>query len=175
MKYTHLGAGSGRQIRQAPKIRTQTRLRLAGFTLVELVIAVAIVAVIGVIAVPAYQDYVDRANMAQSGVDITDISSHLERFFIDKNRYPGSLSEIGMDGLRDPWGNPYRYLAILGGGFRVQTRVRKDNNLVPINSDFDLYSMGKDGRSSIPLTAPNSLDDIVRANNGRYVGSAKDY
>jgi general secretion pathway protein G len=113
--------------------------------------------------------------MAQAGVDIAEISSHLERYFIDKNRYPGSLAELGMDGLRDPWGNSYRYLAILGGGFRVQTRVRKDNNLVPINSDFDLYSMGKDGRSSVPLTAPNSLDDVIRANNGRYIGAAKDY
>jgi general secretion pathway protein G len=46
---------------------------------------------------------------------------------------------------------------------------------VPINTDFDLYSMGPDGRSAPPLTASDSRDDIVRANNGRFVGIAADY
>ncbi len=46
---------------------------------------------------------------------------------------------------------------------------------MPINSDFDLYSMGKDGRSVGPLTARHSRDDIVRASNGRFVGLAEDY
>jgi general secretion pathway protein G len=46
---------------------------------------------------------------------------------------------------------------------------------VPINSDFDLYSVGKDGQSQDPLTAPVSRDDIVRANNGRFVGLASTY
>jgi general secretion pathway protein G len=46
---------------------------------------------------------------------------------------------------------------------------------VPINSDFDLYSMGEDGKSSPPLTAKSSRDDIVRANNGAYYGYGRDY
>jgi hypothetical protein len=35
--------------------------------------------------------------------------------------------------------------------------------LHPINSDFDLYSKGKDGDSAAPLTASRSQDDIIRA------------
>lgn len=54
-------------------------------------------------------------------------------------------------------------------------KVRKDHNLVPLNTDYDLYSMGEDGASVSPLTAKASRDDIVRANNGRYVGLASDY
>ena len=53
--------------------------------------------------------------------------------------------------------------------------VRKDKNLVPINTDFDLYSLGKDGLSAGPLTAKDSRDDIVRANNGAFIGRAEDY
>ena len=53
--------------------------------------------------------------------------------------------------------------------------ARKDHSLVPINTDFDLYSMGPDGRSSPPLTAKASRDDIVRANDGAFVGVAADY
>ena len=36
----------------------------------------------------------------------------------------------------------------------------------PINSKFDLYSMGKDGVSQTQLTNKDSLDDIVWANDG---------
>jgi general secretion pathway protein G len=54
-------------------------------------------------------------------------------------------------------------------------QVRKDKNLVPINADFDLYSMGKDGASVPPLTAQASRDDIVRGSNGRFVGLGSDF
>ncbi len=33
----------------------------------------------------------------------------------------------------------------------------------------------RDGQSSSPLNAAASRDDIVRANNGAYVGAAEDY
>ena len=46
---------------------------------------------------------------------------------------------------------------------------------MPINSQWDLYSTGKDGGSFPPLTAKPSLDDIVVANDGGYVGLAKNY
>jgi general secretion pathway protein G len=54
-------------------------------------------------------------------------------------------------------------------------QMRKDRNLVPINTDFDLYSMGKDGETVMPLTTPKSQDDIVRASNGAFVGLGSDY
>lgn len=50
--------------------------------------------------------------------------------------------------------------------------VRKDRNLVPINSDFDLYSVGRDGESVGALTAKKSHDDVIRANDGSFVGLA---
>ena len=53
--------------------------------------------------------------------------------------------------------------------------ARKDRFLVPINSDFDLYSMGKDGQSVSPLTAQKSHDDIIRANDGGYYGLASNF
>jgi general secretion pathway protein G len=53
--------------------------------------------------------------------------------------------------------------------------MRKDRFLVPINSDYDLYSMGKDGKSSSPLTSKNGRDDIIRANDGAFIGLASDY
>jgi len=44
-----------------------------------------------------------------------------------------------------------------------------------LNSDFDLYSMGADEATKKPLTPPVSWDDIVRANNGEYIGLGSKY
>jgi general secretion pathway protein G len=52
---------------------------------------------------------------------------------------------------------------------------RKDLALVPINTDFDLYSKGRDGATQPPLTAASSRDDIVRANDGQFIGLASGY
>ncbi len=105
---------------------------------------------------------------------IKQISNEITIFRLTNRRYPASLQEIGMDGKLDPWGRPYQYLLIAGTkdkkGFQ-----RKDKNLVPLNSDYDLYSLGRDGGSSPPITALNSHDDIVRANNGGFVGLATNY
>jgi general secretion pathway protein G len=54
-------------------------------------------------------------------------------------------------------------------------KPRKDHQLHPINCDYDLYSMGKDGKTTAPLTAKISQDDIIRANNGGYVGLVSNY
>ena len=46
---------------------------------------------------------------------------------------------------------------------------------MPLNSTYDLYSKGKDGASAGPLTAQSSGDDIIRANDGGYIGLASGY
>jgi general secretion pathway protein G len=35
--------------------------------------------------------------------------------------------------------------------------------------------MGPDGETAIPLTAKKSQDDIIRANDGNYIGLASRY
>ena len=56
-----------------------------------------------------------------------------------------------------------------------QPKPRKDRFLVPINSDYDLFSMGKDGESVAPLTAKASRDDVVRASDGAFIGLASNF
>jgi general secretion pathway protein G len=83
--------------------------------------------------------------------------------------------EIGRDDAVDPWGNEFRYLLIEGMPPNIRGQARKDRNLVPINVDYDLYSVGRDGSSSKPLVAKASLDDVVRADSGGWVGLAENY
>ena len=39
----------------------------------------------------------------------------------------------------------------------------------------DLYSMGADGQTAKQVNAKVSLDDIIRANNGSFVGLGADF
>jgi general secretion pathway protein G len=144
-----------------------------GVTLFELVLVVAILGILAAIAVPGYQRHMDQVKIVQAKTDIVAIESALERYFADHSAYPDTLAQAGMGGALDPWGNPYQYLNI--ATTKGKGQVRKDRNLVPLNSDYDLYSMGKDGKSQSPLTAKASRDDIIRANNGNFVGLAADY
>lgn len=139
----------------------------------ELAIVVVILGVLAALAVPNFSRVRERAMVARTIGDLRAIGLDLTDYRLDRGgALPASLADIGRDGFRDPWGNPYRYLVVEGSN---RGALRKDRFLVPINSDFDLYSMGPDGVSQPPLTAAASRDDIIRANDGGYVGVAEGY
>lgn len=144
-----------------------------GFTAVELLLVVTIIGVLATMAVNGFQGYRDRMRMFQAVTDIASIGAAVKHYRNDLGRHPPDLATIGKGGILDPWGKAYQYVShddASGNG-----AFRKDKNIVPINSDFDLWSNGKDGESQGPLTAKASRDDIVRANDGAFVGLASDY
>ena len=147
----------------------------SGFTTIELVIALAVVATLAAIAIPSYRDYQYKALVAQAKADIKDLDVLINRYYGDNMGFPETLADIGKSGMLDPWKKPYRYLRLSPLAVGMNGQVRKDKNLVPINADFDLYSMGRDGVSVAPLTASSSRDDIVRGSNGRFVGLASEF
>ena len=176
MEYFHTGQAVTHKTRQGRATGESifSVKQLNGFTLVEFCITAAIVAILAMLAVPAYQNFIDDANENKAIADISTISQAVERYRVIHNEaLPSNLADLAMDTMTDPWGNPYQYYNI--GAAKGNGKLRKDQNLVPINSDFDLYSMGKDGESRPPLTAEPSHDDIVRANDGGYVGIATGY
>jgi general secretion pathway protein G len=155
--------------------RMKRRVFCGGFTLIEVVLVVAIIGILSAIALPSYGAYREKQKIMACKRDIKVIDVVLKNYSIDNNGYPGTLEDVGLGGMKDPWGNPYQYLNIADSGTKKPGAARKDHFLVPINTDFDLYSMGPDGKSAPPLTAMASRDDIVRANDGRYIGPASEY
>lgn len=151
-------------------VRWCSTRRLIGSTLIEITLSLAILGILAAVAIPLYGGYLDKARIETAISDIKGCSSALTSSYADNSFYPDSLAEVGCATYSDPWGNPYQYLNIQTA--KNKGKMRKDRFLVPINSDFDLYSMGKDGQSVPPLTAKASRDDIIRANDGAYVGPA---
>lgn len=147
----------------------------SGYTIIELAVAITIMLLVVGIAVPSYQNHHDKALVAQATSDIKSLDVLITQYYADNTSFPDSLADVGKAGMLDPWKNPYQYLRLSPLGPGAAGQRRKDKNLVPINSEFDLYSMGKDGNSVPPLTGASSRDDIVRANDGRFVGPASDY
>ena len=146
-----------------------------GFTLIEIMIVVAIIGTVSAIAVPNYLKYREKGKLALALSDIRIIEKTISIYAIDTGGLPDSFNDLSISNNIDPWGNPYQYLRIDGGDVKGKGKMRKDHFMVPVNTDYDLYSMGKDGKSQSPFTAKASQDDVVRANNGGFVGLVSEY
>lgn len=140
-----------------------------GYTLLELLFAVAIVAVLALAATSAYTKVMDRAKNRAAIGDIAELEVAIERYRSTHFSLPDTLPAPGLD----PWGIPYIYTKL--EGVNGKGSARKDHKLNPLNSDFDLFSAGKNGTYKSQISNKDSLDDIIRARNGAYIGLAADY
>ncbi|MCI0508349.1 MAG: prepilin-type N-terminal cleavage/methylation domain-containing protein [Gammaproteobacteria bacterium] len=145
-----------------------------GFSIYELMIAVTVLTILIAIAIPALRTYQNERDFNQARTDILEIQGVIDKFYVINNRFPNSLNEVNLHTRRDPWGNSYYYTNIATGGGNGGG-IRKDNKLQPVNSDYDLFSAGKDGETVANFGNSKSFDDIVRCNNGSYIGLAIDY
>jgi general secretion pathway protein G len=137
----------------------------------ELAVLAAAVSIGASFAIPAFNGYVERGRVARAVSDIGTLSLQLYSYQQRADTLPASLVEAGLRG-DDPWGRPYVYLRASDAS---RARLRKDKRLAPLNTDFDLYSLGPDGESALALPAAQSRDDIVRAADGAFIGVAVNY
>ncbi len=121
----------------------------SGFTLIEVIVVLVILGILASIVVPKVVSRTDQAQIVKAKQDIRAIESALQMYRVDNFNYPStdqglvSLSEKPTSGQeaknwqaggyikkvpKDPWGNDYQYLS------------------PGENGDFDLYSLGSDGR-----------------------------
>jgi general secretion pathway protein G len=147
-----------------------------GFTIVELLAVCVIIGALVGFAIPKFKSVYLKAQNARAIGDIRAIEIDLMAIEAAGQPLPASLAAIGRDQLLDPWGHPYVYFPFdTTQHGNSQPGARRDRFLVPINSTFDLYSMGPDGSSVLALTASASKDDIIRANDGGYIGLASKF
>lgn len=121
----------------------------AGFTLIEVLVVVVILGILAAVVVPRIMDQPDKAAVVRAKQDVQALVTALNLYKLDNFSYPST--QQGLEALvqrpagtppapnwkdggyldrlpRDPWGNPYQYLAPGRQG------------------EFDVYSLGKDGQ-----------------------------
>lgn len=120
----------------------------SGFTLIEIMVVVVILAILAALIVPKVMSRPDEARVIAARQDVSSILQALKLYRLDNLRYP--TTEQGLAALvarpsvapvpsnwkaggylerlpKDPWGNPYQYLA---PGLR---------------GEIDVFSFGADG------------------------------
>lgn len=146
---------------------------MSGLTIIELMLVLGMIGVLAAIAIPIYDSYRERVKQTIAIQDIKILQGLIRDHEAGKGSWPVSLADVGNGDKLDPWGRPYFYLDLTS--INGKGKARKDRKFNPLNSDFDLYSLGKDGASKQQLTNKESLDDVVRANDGAFVGLASNY
>ena len=124
--------------------------RIAGFTLIEVMVVIVILGVLAALVVPRVLSRPDEARVVAAKQDIAVISQALKLYRLDNQRYP--TAEQGLNALvakpelqpvpanwkpggylerlpRDPWGNAYVYVN------------------PGLHGDIDVLSMGADGKT----------------------------
>lgn len=156
-----------------------------GFTLFELVVVLAIFAALTFIGMRAYSHFIDKARNTRAIAEIRVLEKEILEFWNANDRLPNTLGELGRASMLDPWKTPYQYInfdVTAEGEDLRRTKGKKgkgkgkgSGKSATLNSDFDLFSMGKDKMSAPDLNDDGSLDDIVRADDGSYTGLAAEY
>lgn len=83
----------------ARKLLTNKRVK-QGFSLVELMIAVAIVGILAAVAYPSYTRYVINSNRSAAQSHLMDIAQLEQQYLLDNRAYTATLSDL--NGLSTP-------------------------------------------------------------------------
>ena len=66
--------------------------RKAGFTLIEILIAVVLIAILAAIAYPSYRDYIVRSSRGAAQSELLELSSVQEKIYLNSNAYSNDVA-----------------------------------------------------------------------------------
>lgn len=151
--------------------RSHRRRDSRGFSLVETLVVCALIGTLSALAGSVGIQALKRARITRAIGDLHALDTDIRLYEVHFKKYPATLADVRMVVPKDPWGQPYVYVDLSD----KKAKARKDHKLHPISADFDLYSVGEDGQTALPLTAKASKDDVIRAREGGFYGLASEF
>ena len=120
-----------------------------GFTLIEVMIAVAIVAILTSLALPAYQEQMRTGKRTEAENLILEIASKEQRFYSDNMQYTSTLATLGYSNPLTIESGAYTVtIAIAGGGASYTITATADVNQAKDNcGNLTLTNTGVKGKS----------------------------
>ncbi|WP_284165981.1 type II secretion system major pseudopilin GspG [Frigidibacter sp. SD6-1] len=131
--------------------------RNAGMTILEVLVVLAIVAMIAAVVGPRLIGYLGRAKSETAALQIDQLESALQLFFVDVGRYPTSAEGLAVlvqspaegtgwrgpyidkaEALKDPWGRDYVYEEPVGDASPVVMSLGRDGAKGGDGEDADL-------------------------------------
>lgn len=150
--------------------RTRTR-HIQGFTMIEIMMAVAVIALIGAVSVPAISTIRDKTIEARAKANLETLRATCEDYWVANNSYPGSIQVLtqGVAPYLDAsWNSSkggYLYSIDNSNKYEVELKAIPDN---PIR--YKTLAMNKQGEISGITTAaaePGIQEATVNPNLSR--------
>ncbi len=126
------------------------RIRMQGFTLIELMIVVAIVGILAAIAYPNYSDYIARGNRSEGITLLNDAAARQERHFAQNHTYVTDSTKLENLGLKKTDGKfmsasrKYELTVTSDGGYTLTATQRFGDSKC---GNLTLDALGNRGRS----------------------------
>ena len=91
-------------------------MKMKGFTLIEMMIAVGIVGILVAIAYPSYTDHIIKSARSEAMAALLDVANRQEQFFADNHTYTATYSSLGLSSTSTEGGVYTLSIALTSGG-----------------------------------------------------------
>ena len=127
--------------------------RSRGFTLIELMIAVAIVAILAAVALPSYSEYVRRGRITEAISTLSGMRVKMEQYFQDNRTYVGACGGAGTSvaPLPDPKNFVYACPTRSATAYTITATGVAGTSLAGFQ-----YTIDQDNTRTTVMTAPST-------------------